>query len=98
MIKEDAINYLENLEQGRFITVNIPIIAEEKIQVTAMYMGKDKEGRYKFKDAGNLVLSKDFLERGNISIDKEYDGIEEDKIYKKVRKENEKKQRKSRER
>ena len=42
MIKEDAINYLENLEQGRFITVNIPIIAEEKIQVTAMYVGKDK--------------------------------------------------------
>ena len=56
MEREDAIKYLENLQQGDFLTVNIPIIADKKIQVTAMYVGKDKEGRYNFIDSGNFIL------------------------------------------
>ena len=91
MEKEDAIKYLENLQQGDFLTVNIPIIADKKIQVTAMYVGKDKEGRYNFIDSGNFILSKEFLEKGNISIDKEYNGDIATDIYAKYKREQERK-------
>ena len=87
MEREDAIKYLDSLDKGHFITVNIPIIADEKIQVTAMYMGKDKNGRYNFIDNGNLVLSKDFLERGNVTIDKEYNNDVAIDIYAKFQRE-----------
>lgn len=91
MEREDAIKYLENLQQGEFLTVNIPIIADQKIQVTVMYVGKDKDGRYNFKDSGNFILSKEFLEKGNISIDKEYNGDVATDIYAKFKKEQERK-------
>lgn len=91
MEKEDAIKYLENLQQGDFLTVNIPIIADKKIQVTAMCVGKDKEGRYNFIDSGNFILSKEFLEKGNISIDKEYNGDIATDIYAKFKREQERK-------
>ena len=74
MIAEQAINYLENLEKGNFLTVNIPIFRDETAQVTAMYLGKDKDGNYNFLDTGNFKLTKEFLEKGKITIDKEYDG------------------------
>ena len=41
MKEQEAINYLETLEKGQYITVNIPILEDENIPVTAMYMGKD---------------------------------------------------------
>jgi hypothetical protein len=91
MEREDAIKYLENLQQGDFLTVNIPIIADKKIQVTAMYVGKDKEERYNFIDSGNFILSKEFLEKGNISIDKEYNGDIATDIYAKFKREQERK-------
>ena len=91
MEREDAIKYLENLQQGDFLTVNIPIIADKKIQVTAMYVGKDKEGSYNFIDSGNFILSKEFLEKGNISIDKEYNGDIATDIYAKFKREQERK-------
>ena len=91
MEKEDAIKYLDNLEKGQFLTVNIPILLEEKAKITAMYVGKDKAGRYKFIDNGNFILSKDFLERGNISIDKEYNGDEAIEIHAKFKREQEQK-------
>lgn len=85
MEREDAIKYLENLQQGDFLTVNIPIIADKKIQVTAMYVGKDKEGRYNFIDSGNFILSKEFLEKGKVTIDKEYNRDDAFEIYSKVK-------------
>ena len=90
MEREDAIKYLDSLEKGHFITVNIPIIADEKIQVTAMYMGKDKNGRYNFIESGNLVLTKDFLNKGNITIDKEYNGDVALELYARFEKEQKK--------
>ena len=36
MIAEQAIDYLEKLERGNFLTVNIPIFRDETAQVTAM--------------------------------------------------------------
>ena len=52
MQKDEAIDYLENLKIGNFLTVNIPISSNCNIPVTAMYVGKDKEGRYEFLDTG----------------------------------------------
>ena len=91
MEREDAIKYLENLQQGEFLTVNIPIIADKKIRVTAMYVGKDKDGRYNFIDSENFILSKEFLEKGSITIDKEYNGDVAIDIYAKFKNEQERK-------
>ena len=44
----EAINYLEKLEVGNFLTVNIPVTSTTSIPITAMYVGKDKDGRYNF--------------------------------------------------
>lgn len=86
----EAIKYLETLEIGSFLTVNIPISANEKVSVTAMYAGKDKEGRYEFLDTGEFILSKNFLERGQISIEKGFDEDMALKIHSRIRKEYEK--------
>lgn len=95
MIAEQAINYLENLEKGNFLTVNIPIFRDETAQVTAMYLGKDKDGNYNFLDTGNFKFTKEFLEKGKITIDKEYDGDIAMDIHAKFRIEQEKKKQKS---
>ena len=87
MKEDEAINYLETLEVGTFLTVNIPISASENIPVTAMYAGKDKDGRYEFLDTGEFILSKDFLEKGKISIEKEFDDESVMKIHTRIRKE-----------
>lgn len=72
MEKEQAIDYIENLKEGDFLTVNIPIFANNTAQITAMYVGKDKNGGYRFLDNGSFILTKEFLERGKVTIDKEY--------------------------
>lgn len=95
MIAEQAINYLENLEKGNFLTVNIPIFRDETAQVTAMYLGKDKDGNYNFLDTGNFKLTKEFLEKGKITIDKEYDGDTAMDIHKKFKIEQDRKRQKN---
>ena len=55
------------------------------VQVTAMYIGKDELGRYNFVDKGNFILSKEFLERGKVTIDKEFNQDDAVEIYSKVR-------------
>ena len=50
MEKQEAIDYLNNLQPGMFCNEVIPI--------TAMYMGKDKDGRYNFIDTGRFIMSK----------------------------------------
>ncbi len=95
MQKDEAIEYLEKLEIGTFLTVNIPISSNCNIPVTAMYVGKDKEGRYEFLDTGEFILSKDFLEKGKISIEKEYDNNNAVKIHSRIKKEYEKKHNKN---
>ena len=59
MENQETIKYLDNLLVGMFCTVNIPLYNNEKIPVTAMYIGKDKDGRYNFIDTGRFVLSKE---------------------------------------
>ena len=92
MESQEAIKYLENLEIGNFLTVNIPIYKEQVQPVTVMYTGKDNEGRYNFIDNGIFKMSKEFLEKGTVTIDKEFDGDVALDIHAKVRMEQERKQ------
>lgn len=96
MKEDEAIRFLETLEIGTFLTVNIPISPNQSMPVTAMYAGKDKDGRYEFLDTGEFILSKDFLEKGKISIEKEFDDNSAKKIHSRIRKEFEKKHNKNR--
>lgn len=96
MKENEAIDFLEKLEVGTFITVNIPITRNDTMPITAMYAGKDKEGRYEFLDTGEFILSKDILEKGKVSIEKEYDNNNAVKIHKRIKKEYEKNYNKNR--
>lgn len=90
MSENETVEYIENLEVGNFLTINIPIYGDEKISITAMYMGKDKEGRYNFTDNSRFIFSKEFIERGKISVEREFDGDKAIDIYAKVKKQQEK--------
>ena len=96
MERQEAINYLNNLQKGMFCTVNLPLYGNEVMPITAMYMGKDKDGRYNFMDTGRFILSKEFIENKAISIDKKYDEDEAFEIYSKVRRQPNKKKNKER--
>lgn len=99
MKEQEAINYLENLESGNYVTINIPVYKDENIPVTAMYLGKDNQGRYNFADTGKFVFTKEFIERGKITLDKEYDGDKAFEIYEKLQKDiHKEKKKKDRER
>lgn len=94
----EAINYLEKLEIGNFLTVNFPVTNTISIPITAMYVGKDKDGRYNFKDNGEFILSKEFIEKGKITIDEKYDGDAALDIHAKLKLELERRQKKNRNR
>lgn len=85
MENKEAIDYLNNLQQGRFCTVNLPLYGNEVIPITTMYMGKDKDGRYNFIDTGRFILSKEFIESKSISINKSFDEDKALEIYSKIR-------------
>lgn len=90
MEKQEAIDYLNKLQTGMFCTVNIPLISNEKIPITVMYIGKDEEGRYNFVDTGKFIMSKEFMEQYSITVDKSFDKEVAMKINAKVRKETDK--------
>lgn len=96
MKEHEAIEYLESLEKGQYMTVNIPLMGDDVIPVTVMYMGKDSNNRYNFLDTGRFILTKEFIEKGNVTIDKEFDGDKALEIYSKVRLEMEKRNKKNR--
>lgn len=90
MVDEEAINYMESLQVGEFCTVNIPIYSGEVIASTCIYMGKDEEGRYVLKDQNCFKMSKEFMRKNKISIDKDFDGDKAFDIYTDIKKEQEK--------
>ena len=67
--------------------MKIPVFGESTDSVTAMYMGKDKEGRYNFADTGRFVVSQKLIENGKIRTEKEYNGDIARDIHVKVRRE-----------
>ena len=96
MKEHEAIEYLESLEKGQYMTVNIPLMGDDVIPVTVMYMGKDSNNRYNFLDTGIFILTKEFIEKCKVTIDKEFDGDKALEIYSKVRLEMEKRNKKNR--
>lgn len=85
MENQEAIDYLNNLEKGMFCTINLPLYGNEVMPITAMYMGKDKDGRYNFLDTGRFILSKEFIKNKAITIDKNFDEDKAIEIHSKVR-------------
>lgn len=90
MKEQEAIDYIESLKPGEYMTINIPLLGHDVIPVTVMYDGKDNQDRYNFIDTGRFKLTKVLLERGKISIDKEFDKDTAKEIYQKVLMEKEK--------
>lgn len=91
MKNKEAIQYLNNLQRGMFCTVNIPLFNNEKMPITVMYIGKDGQGRYNFIDTGRFIMSREFIEQKEISINKSYDEEKAMEIYSKFRRQNMKK-------
>lgn len=86
----EAIRYLEQIPQGSFLTVNIPISRNSYYPVTAMFVGKDKDGRYEFLETGEMIMSKDFLINSDITLEKDFNRSDAQKIHKRIKKEFEK--------
>lgn len=86
MNTSESIEFLNNMKKGQFCTVYIPLINEETIPITVMYMGKDREGRYRFMDTGKFVLPQKLIEQKAIKVDKEYNENIAKKIYYKLKK------------
>ena len=95
---EEAIEYLESLIPGQFCTFNIPIYSGEFIASTCMYLGKDDEGRYNFRDDNCFKMSKDFLIRNEITVEKTFDGDKALDIHAQVKKEMDKNNKKKKNR
>ena len=89
-VTDEAIKYLDNMEQGKFLTIKVPISRNQYIPVTAMFVGKDKDGRYEFLDTGEMIMSKDLLIRSDITIEKEFNRDDAEKIHKRIKLEYEK--------
>lgn len=81
---QEAIDYLNNLEAGMFCTINIPLNNNEKIPITAMYMGKDSEDRYNFIDTDRFIMTENFIKNKSISIDKHFDENKAIEIHSRV--------------
>ncbi len=86
MNTSESIEFLNSMKKGQFCTVHIPLINEETIPITVMYMGKDREGRYRFMDTGKFVLPQKLIEQKAIKVDKEYNENIAKKIYYKFKK------------
>lgn len=84
---KEAIEYLDNMDAGKFLTINIPIKNSVFIPVTAMYVGKSKDGSYEFVDTGEMIISKEFLNKCKITIDREFNKNDAKIIYKRIKKE-----------
>ena len=63
MKEEEAISYLDTLEIGSYITINIPIYINENLPVTAMYLGKISKGDTILLIVVNLYLQKSLLKK-----------------------------------
>lgn len=79
---ESSIEILEELNSGMFCNIELPLTNSLKSNVTAMYMGKDKEGRYNFYDGGGACgtfkMTSQFIRDKEIKITKQFD---EEKTY-----------------
>ena len=73
--------YLDRPEEGEETTVAGTNADTFGGKLPSEYLGKDEQGRYNFADTGRFVFTKEFIERGKISLEKEYDGEKAFEIY-----------------
>lgn len=81
MENNNSIKTLEELERGMFCVIGLPLTNTMVSDITVVYLGKDKEGRFNFYDGGGncgtFKLKKDFILQRDIKIrkveDKTYD-------------------------
>lgn len=82
MQENNSIEILNSLDKGNFCNIGLPLTNSMKSNVTAIYLGKDKDGRYNFYDGGGACgtfkLTDKFIIERNIEITKQ---VNEDKTY-----------------
>ena len=90
MQKVDSIKTLEELQNGMFCSIGLPLTNSMRSDVTAMYLGKDKDGRYNFFDGGGACgtfkLSEKFIREKNIEIMKQFDEEKSFELYQELNK------------
>ena len=86
MEAEKTIEFLDNLQKGMFCTINLPLFKDEIKPITAMYIGKDDDGRFVFLGDNQFAFSKNFIQKKNISVNKEFDEDKATEIYMQVAK------------
>lgn len=72
MEKENSIEVLEKLNAGKFCVIGLPLTNTMVSDITVIYLGRDKDGRFNFYDGGGncgaFKLRKDFILERNIKI------------------------------
>ncbi len=72
MQEKDSIQILEEMGTGKFCIIGLPLTNTMRSDVTVIFLGKDKDGRYNFYDGGGncgtFKLKKDFILQRNIKI------------------------------
>ena len=72
MQEKDSIQILEEMETGKFCIIGLPLTNTMRSNVTVIFLGKDKDGRYNFYDGGGncgtFKLKKDFILQRDIKI------------------------------
>ena len=80
--EKNSIEVLEELGTGMFCNIELPLTNSMISNVTAIYLGKDKDGRYNFFDGGGACgtfkMTKNFIIQREIKITNKLD---EDKTY-----------------
>lgn len=93
MQKENSIKILEELQNGMFCSIRLPLTNSMKSDITVMYLGKDKDGRYNFYDgggaSGTFKMSEDFILRRDIQITKQFDEEKTFELYQELNKKTE---------
>ncbi len=93
MQKENSIKILEELQNGMFCKIGLPLTNSMKSDITVMYLGKDKDGRYNFYDgggaSGTFKMSEDFILRRDIQITKQFDEEKTFELYQELNKKTE---------
>ena len=100
MQKEDSIKILEELQNGMFCNIGLPLTNSMRSDVTAMYLGKDKDGRYNFFDGGGACgtfkLTEKMIREKNIEITKQFDEEKTFELYQELNKKTERIKQKNR--
>ena len=65
MEEKNSIQVLEEMVAGKFCIIGLPLTNKMTSDITVIYLGKDKDGRYNFYDGGGncgaFKLRKDFI-------------------------------------